>query len=157
MREFKFRAWDKKHRVMVNVGGFANLDYPEDHKYRYVTNAGDSAGLPGGACRQWEDVELMQFTGLVDINLKEIYEGDILRNVEAIEYGNRVEAGELWEMEFGITMGCAGIWLYHNCLDTVPFDKTEVGRLVFNDDEGSQWFEVVGNIYENAELLEAKK
>ncbi len=152
MREIKFRAWDKNDEQMVKVLGI-------DYQHRDIRYEGEKGWnlMWGKNAASLDDFEVMQYTGLKDKNSKEIYEGDILRNVDPIEYGNKVEAGDLWYIEFAITAGCAGLWLYNECLDTVPFDKTEIGRLVFNDDEGSEWFEVVGNIYENPELLAPTK
>lgn len=82
--------------------------------------------------------ELMQFTGLKDKNSKEIYEGDIVR----------VEVP------------------FEDCSDfyTVSVKyKLEKAEFVFQHPIGTQFkmqpekLEVIGNIYENPELLEALK
>ena len=78
-----------------------------------------------------DDGALMQFTGLTDKNGKDIYEGDI--------------------------------FIHHDHLDPKPmcvieWDKDEVcfQPSIGLMSESNEWFEVIGNIYENPELLEAK-
>jgi len=81
-----------------------------------------------------EDFRLMQYTGLKDKNGIEIYEGDALRDSESIVIVKFVDG------EFSVdyrTMG--GKWRNYGSL----FDYLK-------DYEG----EVIGNIYENQELLE---
>nr|DAS38889.1 MAG TPA: YopX protein [Caudoviricetes sp.] len=82
------------------------------------------------------DLNLMQSTGLKDKNGKEIFEGDIL-------YGYAGE--DFWEI--------------------VEFD-TEEGKWIRKDiwynsklglSENNEFMEIVGNIYENPELLEVKE
>ena len=77
--------------------------------------------------------EIMQFTGLFDKNGKEIYEGDI------IEYKNVLFVVE-WEKEF--------------CQFKLSFIEKE-GFL----DLGykTRELKIIGNIYENPELVEDKK
>lgn len=78
-------------------------------------------------------VELMQFTGLKDKNGKEIYEGDIVEdNGYRLRYQIIFEDGE-FRLDGKTSFSLRGI---------VPF---------LND------YEIIGNIYENPELLEKKK
>lgn len=81
------------------------------------------------------DLELMQYTGLKDINGKEIYDGDIVKVVRC---------------------GC------HKCIKFTPFESVVLydGKCVRpfgsaeNDTESnSENYEVIGNIYENPELI----
>src|ERR1700690_1056613 len=78
MREIKFRAWDSWNKKMVYQSN--------DH---FVTNELGNIGYDyceeGGGGVDWKDKEnisLMQFTGLKDMNGVEIYEGDIIKNCD---------------------------------------------------------------------------
>ena len=85
----------------------------------------------------WRDVmDLMQFTGLHDKNGKEIYEGDVLRFIIDDEV-YRTQPVE-WKPEFGLFY--AGINVGEYC----PEDMWACEDV----------YEVIGNIYENPELLE---
>jgi uncharacterized phage protein (TIGR01671 family) len=64
MRVIKFRAWHKQVGEMFFVGDAFGTAHPLDC-CNYL--------------RQGQPVELMQFTGMLDKNGKEIYEGDILK------------------------------------------------------------------------------
>jgi len=130
MREIKFRAWLTKEKRMVSV---YRLDFTDKSGKPtlimwYWVQQGTQAGLSRG-------FELMQYTGLKDKNNKEIWEGDIVRfknddNLYIVK----------WLDEFAEFMG----------VDTEYSDL--VVEFVLPD-----YFEVVGNIYENPELLGKEK
>ena len=116
MREIKFRAWDKLNKEMFNV---ESINFQERRVYKDVVSY-----------RNFNDIELMQYTGLKDKNNKEIYEGDIV--------------------------------IYHSKMHKIIFNAEEA-RFVLRDDEfeleisftnnNNKRMEIVGNIYENPELL----
>ena len=76
---------------------------------------------------------LMQFTGLHDKNGKEIYEGDIVQWDDTIDDG--YGCGYLTTIREVVTFGGGA----YNPTSTMP----------------SKYFEVIGNIYENSDLLKA--
>lgn len=124
MREIKFRAWLKEKKIMIDN---ARPDF-FCKQLHYL--CGNSAGGQDVLGVSTEDIELMQYTGLKDKNNEEIYEGDI------------------------VTL--------HNNKYKVIFN-TEEARFVLRDDEfemnipftnnNNERMEVLGNVYENPELL----
>lgn len=84
------------------------------------------------------DYEVMQFTGLKDKNGKEIYEGDLVKS------GN----GRIWMVEFGD-------WTYTELRQ----ESDQYGFFLRGEDDntiavtGAPYGEIIGNIYENPELL----
>lgn len=124
-REIKFRFWNKK-------------DYGSN---------GDSFYQPANSMVEWENAKddlnkwlnfedentlAMQFTGLLDKNGLPIFEGDILKS-SYTEYGHKV----IFEN--------GGFKIKHSERCCPPY------RTSLSEAEG--WQVIIGNIYENPELL----
>jgi uncharacterized phage protein (TIGR01671 family) len=122
MREFKFRAWDKENKRMLDL-----------------IMLGENSLLPNGhELENREDFIIMQYTGLKDRNGKEIYEGDIAEWVD--NYGYIKETCQMiYNQQEGAFKG-------EYCTD--GGEHRYVGMM--NAEYG---FRVIGNIYEDPELL----
>ena len=132
----KFRAWLKKEQKMDNY--IDHISWLEDELYCI----GDGITYMVSA----EDLVLMQSTGLKDKNDKEIFEGDIVRTTRFL--GRADEIGGFYEYEkdyVGVVKVLEGSWVIDTGIVAV--------RLWSEIDES----EVLGNIYENPELLEDKE
>lgn len=132
MREIKFRAYDTEHHYMT-------------YNPRTEINFAGQIHLHRG----WEYPEttcyiLMQFTGLHDKNGKEIYEGDIVKK----EYG----VGYTSERYPSFVDGTQKSFLL-----PVEWERYGFLTLMMPRDPNFQCeFEVIGNIYEDKDLLEDK-
>ena len=148
MREIKFRAWMKNKMWKVEAIDFGRngVDLRDDQgKGVYVEDS--------------KELQLMQFTGLEDKQWKEIYEGDIVK-FKSSEQGKQ---SEFYEQKHIVNFGNGGFYVgsiyfsecnrgegnnfYRNTHTRGALDRD----LYYVDFD----FEVIGNIYENPELMEA--
>lgn len=93
--------------------------------------------------RDFSDVDLMQSTGLKDKNYKEIFEGDIIKNGTSIV-----------DVKSHPTLG---FYTVVNGEERFFGSNTSIKDFENNVEEFSSVTEIIGNIYENPELLEVKK
>lgn len=131
MEELKVRAWWEKGKRMLDI---AAIDFLEKEVKSHAN-----------VMYRFDDIELMQSTGLKDIYDKDVYEGDIITTP--------FEEDGMFVVYLNTTAG-----LYIKSLLS--------GNIQFIDDPGSleeleelkaeirQSIEIKGNIYENSELLE---
>lgn len=139
MREIRFKVWDKKNKIMIHE------DFDSDEIYEKTKDKAYYGDEYYPLCHvdfmfpvSNSNFEMLQFTGLLDKNGVEIFEGDII----------------------GFDMDT-----FYKRIFTVIYDS---GRFGIQTDEGfrclSDWIiiqkdnntiscEVIGNVYKNSELL----
>ena len=142
MREIKFRGWDEKRKKMWSAEemgadeltitpdgrGFVNVNGRNTKLSQYVNHL-----IP------------LQFTGLIDKNGKELYEGDIVESWEGrgqIKFGN-FEADNS-SKEYG-ALDCVGFYIARlkESENYSPLCGGEIKRVV-----------IIGNAYETPELVD---
>lgn len=92
-----------------------------------------------------------QFTGLTDKNCKKIFEGDVVKAVIVRDLGggteNREEIGIIRYDKIGM------IGLIAKYAGTIPVWSDFFQELTLSGCIDDFWFEVIGNIHDNPELL----
>ncbi len=129
MREIKFRAWDKHAKKMGKVTGIIFSDVQHTLvRYQYVDDKGRIVDDQSHIDEKGCGcVALMQYTGLKDKNGVEVYEGDVLKcRTQIVKTTRWIELKEVIE------------------------DIRQAYHFINFDD-----LEIIGNIYNNPELLEA--
>ncbi len=133
MREIKFRAWDSVGNCWLRselIQDLIAVGIPDEPRNGIFT------------IHEYETKRftIMQFTGLTDRQGVEIYEGDIIR------YYNEVNQ----------TYGhddCEVLWNQARCYFELKAAHEYFGHLDISQQEDGR-YEIMGNIYENPELLE---
>lgn len=141
-REIKFRAWNKHQKCWEEEGWGIQKHIPwsnsESHKtgmtvywLKWIDDFDTVGYEPFWVFHTVaRDLELSQYTGLKDKNGKEIYEGDILQEEHFPFHKNAV--------------------FWASSKDGYDFDGWLCKHFIPSDG----YAEIIGNIYENPELLE---
>lgn len=129
MKELKFRVWDKERETFLN-NVFINSD-GKLYEFSKDTMFGTAISFLDS-----ENKKILQYTGLHDKNGKEIFEGDIIK---------------IKDETYRIT--------WNGCFSS--FDMTNIAKAKQYKDlyilnKNFEKSEIVGNIYQNRELLENK-
>lgn len=131
----KYRAWDVLTEKMINE--ILMISFVRKEIIGKFSDGSTSVPLKFEDDRNGEDVVLMQSTGLFDINGKEVFVGDIVK----------------------CTRGC-----HHEVYLEKEYGGTFIGGMpavyLKGLSEGYAWAEdeeIIGNVYENKELLEEKE
>lgn len=128
-RKLKFRAWDETHKIMHHNFQFIKSGDKGNDWIVFTSDKQKLTDKPHPLENPYfsQQLKIMQFTGLHDKNGKEIYEGDIVKCDELI-----------MTVEFVQSSFCKcnenGNWIIHS-----------------HDN-----IEVIGNLYENHELINIK-
>ena len=137
MRENKFKIWDKTRNKMLtsNCGAFL------------LTQEGNAVFHQNGnnpleALIEQIDYEVLMYTGLKDKNGTEIYEGDIIRTHE-----NRIQKVIWHNNGFKLEYKFKRLYRGESYWETRK-------DIELSETNNKRWgIKVIGNIYENPELL----
>lgn len=130
----RYRAWMKSLKWMCDV---TNISF--DSKFVDICQKGDTERYTEMSV-EFDEIELMQSTGILDKNSQEIFEGDVVRQV-------RTQPTIENETITGVVTMLEGAWLIVN-------DNEQLASDLWSETDEN---EIIGNVYENKELLEEKE
>ena len=144
MNRFKFRAWQENAKKGLQAWSWQEMkdtslnDFFSNSNNRFV---------------------IMQYTGLKDKNGKDIFEGDIVKDIFENAFNELFES-ENYKVEF---VNCCWCFIGERINDCRPIESeidlhnhfyfNELTTNFFDDNGNLKNFEVIGNVFENPELL----
>ena len=127
----KYRVWDKELQTMLDV---SLIDFKKGVLVDEHWEFGETNFM------SFDEIVLMESTGLFDKNNKEIFEGDVVRQV-------RTQPTTENETITGVVTMIEGAWLIMN-------DNEQLASYLWSETDEN---EIIGNIYENKDILEVKE
>lgn len=129
----RFRAWDVEFKELVRVDALVLDEQLIKATYKN-----------GNVVKEdLKNYVLMQSTGLTDKNGKEIFEGDIL-SIETDEENVKVKLEVSWDSKHALFV-----------FDSKKYNAKEALGELFEDNPYP--FKIIGNVWEDPELVEVKK
>nr|DAU49582.1 MAG TPA: YopX protein [Caudoviricetes sp.] len=135
----RYRAWDVLAEKMIDE--ILMISFVRKEIIGKFSDGSTSVPLKFEDERNGEDVILMQSTGLKDKNGKEIFDGDVLACKTDDEV---INLNIFWDEEHALFMS-----------ESKKYNEQELLAELVEDNIYP--FEIIGNIYENPELLEVIK
>lgn len=132
----KFRAWDKESKSMHQI---LEIIYSNDLSYISFITIGGGNLIYGPKRRLGDDVIIMQSTGLKDKNGVEIFEGDVI--------GSQNKDRSNWYVSHHKI-----VWHDTGFVGKQICSRSFIGLEHWT--RGENGYVVIGNIYENPELLD---
>ena len=126
MEKTKFRFWDEKEKVMYPTGTI-NL---------FLDSTGDIFCYYDGKFEEVKNMKILQYTGLNDTNDVDICEGDILEDF-------------IGKQRYEVIWDDYGMFLFN----PVGTEGNAIDYYEFTDEACMSTTIVIGNIYENPDLI----
>ncbi|EOI9565214.1 YopX family protein [Campylobacter jejuni] len=137
LKDFDFRIWDKtKEEFLKKEPTLIKIDNERVIAGRISRFYANTADITDMFIGNGNDLEIELWTGYFDKNGKKIYEGDILENKMTME-----------DLPYKVVFK----WGVFYLVEIDGNDEDLMSEFLFME------LEVIGNIHENAELLEVKE
>ncbi|PDY91457.1 YopX family protein [Bacillus toyonensis] len=136
MREIKYKAYVKELNLVLPVLSiqfdFKKVEVPATYSKHIDTEYFN-----------FEQVELIQYTGLKDSKGNEIYEGDILESISGTVGNPEAKVQSIYEVVLDDRNSYS--------FGTRRKGRTHISSPIYRS--ATKYYKVIGNIYENPELL----
>lgn len=133
MNSIDIRVFDKETKVLRELAGFKHSKCKDSYSIWFIGKDGEVMYCEPNK----RDIEFSRYTGMNDRNGTSIYEGDIVRHYNMPQFPDVYKVA---------------VVIYEE--ERASFRKRNVGEdRTFGFGKGCN-YEVIGNIYENTELLD---